>query len=393
MEPRLVKSTGLLSAILVGWAGAGCLRAGSLSETPTSPSRNNSWNPHSAAAYLDRRAAWWISWQPARRDHETFCISCHTALPYALSRPSLRSALGEKAPSENESRLLESVSKRVRLWKEITPFYTESSGVNKTLQSRGTESVLNALILASADARSGKLSDDTRTALNHMWALQVKTGNQMGAWPWLNFGNEPFEAKDSTFYGASLAAVAVGTAPENYRAAPEIQNNLKLLGDYIRREFSTAPLIHQVVALWASARWPGLLSAAQQKSIVDDVLAYQESDGGWSLSSVGWTWRGSSPRTLADIFVRSNDSPLARKSDGYATGLIVFVLGKTGVPPEEAHVQRGLSWLMSNQDRNEGLWPGYSLVNRRDPSRGTGRFMNDAATAYAVLALTSNKVH
>src|SRR5580692_12541184 len=50
----------------------------------------NSWDPKAAAAYLDQRAAWWMGWQGASRDHQTFCISCHTALPYALSRPALR---------------------------------------------------------------------------------------------------------------------------------------------------------------------------------------------------------------------------------------------------------------------------------------------------------------
>src|SRR5580692_5880058 len=116
--------------------------------SPSAPLAPTSWNPRAAAAYLDQRESWWMAWPPAARDHGTFCVSCHTAAPYALARPALRAALGEKAPSDNEQRLLENVTKRVRLWKEISPSYTESSGANKTLQSRGTESVLNALILA-----------------------------------------------------------------------------------------------------------------------------------------------------------------------------------------------------------------------------------------------------
>jgi squalene-hopene/tetraprenyl-beta-curcumene cyclase len=334
-----------------------------------------------------------MAWPPAALDHGAFCVSCHTAAPYALARPALRAALGEQAPSENERRLLESVTNRVRRWKEVTPFYNESAGAGKALQSRGTESIFNALILASADARNGKLSGDTRAAFDHMWALQEQAGDRKGAWPWLDFGNEPFEANDSPYYGASLAAVAVGTAPENYRATPEIQNNLKLLAEYIRRECARQSLIHQVASLWASTKWPGLLAPAQQKSIIGDVLGKQQSDGGWGLSSVGWTWSGPDLRSFVNLWIRSNDSPLAGKSDGYATGLIVFVLGQAGVPFEDPALQRGRSWLVRNQNQTEGLWPGYSLVNRRDPSSGTGRFMNDAATAYAVLALTATDGH
>ena len=301
--------------------------------------------------------------------------------------------MGEEAPAQNERRLLESVTQRVRQWKQVTPFYTESSGAHKTIQSRGTESVLNALILASGDARNGALSDDSRTAFDHMWALQEKTGDQRGAWPWLDFGNEPFEASDSVYYGASLAAVAVGAAPQNYRAAPDIQNNLKLLGGYLRRESSRQPLIHQVIALWAATKWPGLLAPAQKKSIIESVLGKQQSDGGWGLSSLGWTWRGLTMHSLVNLWIRSNDTPFAGKSDGYATGLIVFVLGQAGVPHEDAHLQRGRSWLLHNQNQSEGFWPGYSLVNSRDPTSGTGRFMSDAATAYAVLALTATHGH
>src|SRR4030081_1945268 len=73
------------------------------------------WSPKAAAAYLDQRADWWMGWQGAARDHGTFCISCHTALPYALSRPTLRERLADGAPSTNERRLLDNVTKRVRL--------------------------------------------------------------------------------------------------------------------------------------------------------------------------------------------------------------------------------------------------------------------------------------
>src|SRR6266851_3155220 len=58
-----------------------------------------SWDQKAAAAYLDQRAGWSMAWPKATRDHETFCVSCHTALPYALSRPALRKELAEDAPS------------------------------------------------------------------------------------------------------------------------------------------------------------------------------------------------------------------------------------------------------------------------------------------------------
>src|SRR5260370_9259051 len=49
----------------------------------------SSWDQKAAATYLDQRAAWWMEWPKAARDHETFCVSCHTAVPSALSRPPL----------------------------------------------------------------------------------------------------------------------------------------------------------------------------------------------------------------------------------------------------------------------------------------------------------------
>jgi squalene-hopene/tetraprenyl-beta-curcumene cyclase len=367
-----------------------CLNAGfMLAGSAETSSPSQSWNPRAAASYLDKRESWWTTWPGAARDHGTFCISCHTAMPYALARPALRSALGEEKATEDERKLLESVTTRVRLWNEVTPFYDEYYGPHKAVQSRGTESVLNVLILAAADARAGKMSETTRAAFDHLWATQEKSGDQKGAWSWLDFENEPFEASESGFYGASLAAVAVSMAPESYRATPEIQANLNLLRDYVGRECAREPLIHQLVPLWASVKWAGFLAPDLRKSIVDNVLAKQHSDGGWSLSTMSWTWRESSLRSIVNLWVRSNDTPLLAKSDGYATGLAVYVLGQAGVAFDDPHLQRGRTWLVRNQDQAEGMWPGYSLVNRRDPTSVTGRFMTDASTAFAVLALTA----
>ena len=337
-----------------------------------------------AAAYLDRRQDWWMGWTKAKRDHDTFCVSCHTAVPYALSRPSLRKALGEQTVSANERRLLDNVTKRVRLWKEVAPFYSDADrGMYKTAESRGTESVLNALILASHDAEMGQLSNDTRSALDAMWAEQQPSGEKMGAWLWLRFNNEPWEADDSDYYGAALAAVAIGTAPENYGASPEIQVNVKKLRGYLNREFAKQTAINHAALLWAAARMPGLIEPERQKAIIAELLNEQQADGGWSLASMVCDWK------------RADGTQQEAKSDGYATGLTAFALQEAGVPLENPVLQRGLTWLVENQDRTEGSWPGYSLNKAREHhiSPATALFMNDAATAYAVLALSEANRH
>ena len=340
----------------------------------------NSWDPKAAAAYLDQRQSWWMEWPRAQRDHETFCVSCHTAVPYALSRSALRTALAEHAPSANEGRLLDSVTKRVRLWKEVEPFYKDADrGPYKSVESRGTESVLNALILSSHDAQSGALSNDAHMAFENMWAEQQITGKQKGAWLWLRFKNEPWEADDSDYFGATLAAVAIGIAPGDYRARPEIQSGVRLLRDYLNREVAVQTTINRVLLLWAAAKLPGLLEPDRQKAIIGELLEKQRDDGGWSLSSLSGDWK------------RTDGTPQETRSDGYATGLITFVLQRAGISPEKAQLKRGLEWLTANQDKTEGSWAAYSLNKNKEHhiSPETALFMNDAATSYAVLSLTA----
>src|SRR5665213_1869615 len=80
-------------------------------------------SPAKAAAYLDKRSTWWISWPSSQRDHGTFCVSCHTATPFSLGRAALRSSLGEVSASPNEQKVLDSGTKRVRMWHDVDPFY------------------------------------------------------------------------------------------------------------------------------------------------------------------------------------------------------------------------------------------------------------------------------
>lgn len=364
---------------------ATCLAAGVLAISWRAETKAaGSWDQKAAAAYLDRREAWWSDWPKAARDHETFCVSCHTAVPYALARPALRGALAEDAPSPAERKLLESVTRRVRLWNQVAPFYTDADrGAYKSAESRGTESVLNALILAARDARSSQLTADARAALAHMWAEQQTSGSKKGAWSWLRFANEPFEADDSDFYGATLAAVAAGTAPENYRSGPEIQENLAMLREYLRRESAAQPAVNRVSLLWASAKLPGLLAPDEQRTILQEVFTKQQSDGGWSLSSLVAGWK------------RTDGTPQETSSDGYATGLITLTLQQVGIPRENPQLQQGIAWLARNQNKTEGSWPAYSL-NRNEAhhqSPQTALFMTDSATAYAVLALTEASPH
>ena len=112
-----MKTVTFATCILAIGVAAGIVVRDRTEATETSPS----WSGKAAAGYLDQRMVWWMGWKNAQRDHGTFCVSCHTVLPYALGRPALRAALGEQAPSDPEKQLLDNVTKRVRLWKEVAP--------------------------------------------------------------------------------------------------------------------------------------------------------------------------------------------------------------------------------------------------------------------------------
>ena len=349
-------------------------------EPGTKATVTQSWDKAAAAKYLDDRQIWWQEWPHAQKDHGTVCVSCHTQVPYALARPLLRAPLGEQKISDPERAMLDSIIKRVNLGNEAETFYSDAvHGPGKTHEARNAESVNNVLILTSYDVAAGHLQAATRKAFDAMWALQEQTGAASGAWLWQNFHFSPWEAPESEYYGAAMAALATGIAPDNYRDDPKIQPNLTHLRSYLRDHASAQPLINRVALLWASSKLPGLMTGQEREALANELSTKQHPDGGWSLTELGQgTWK------------RHDDTPFDLRSDGYATGIIVLALEDNGLA-EIPESKKGLAWIRSNQDKTDGRWPAWSVNVKRDPNSGVGKFMSDAATGFSVLALEHSK--
>jgi hypothetical protein len=167
----------------------------------------------------------------------------------------------------------------------------------------------------------------------------------------------------------------VGVTPDEYATSPDIQERLALLVTYLQDGSESRPPFDRVMLLLASTALSGILTSDEQQSIIRDVLSLQTSDGGWSLASLR-PWE------------RQDGSSPDRTSDGYATGLIAYVLQQAGVSPAQEDMRAALAWLVENQNAVSGHWSASSLNKERDPTSDTGRFMADAATGFAVLALT-----
>jgi hypothetical protein len=336
-----------------------------------------------AVSYLDGRQDDWSRFAKSQRGEgadRTSCVSCHTGISYALARPELRRFAEKPGPAAAEERTIAAASRRGEHWAELdSPRFRlmYDSDDDKKAESRGTEAVVNALVLARDDGTRGRKasSSATRTALQHLWKTQTTEGRDAGSWDWLNFGLQPWEGDGSRVFGAALAAIAVGSAPGylDQELDEATSRGVRSLRDYLRRRFPDESLYNRLWILEASTTWKDLLSADQKRQVIDQLLAARRADGGWTLASFG-------------NFKRVDGTPQVQDSDGYATGLAIHVLLRAGSPAARPEVTQGLDWLRSHQ-KEDGSWPGRSVNKKRDPTTFVGKLMSDAATAIAAQAL------
>ncbi len=326
------------------------------------------WNARLSAQYLDSRQKAWFEWKATAAPGGP-CVSCHTGLTYLQARPALRHALGETAPTAYETGLLDGL--RSRLEKPAPGgMFPKILKEPMASQAASAEAILAAVVLAPE-------AEGTR-ALDRMWSLQLHEGKSKGAWPWFSLGLSPWECPEATFYGASLAAQAVGAASPEYRNRAEVREHVAELNDYLRREFSAQPLHHRLTFLWSASKVADVVPESARKQTVEEAWTKQRADGSWSIASLG-PWA---------THARASDGS---NSDSYATALAVLGLQRTGTPRNDPRLNRALAWLKAHQDAESGSWAADSMNKTYPADSMQTQFMREAATAYAALALLDAK--
>jgi hypothetical protein len=335
----------------------------------TAPVRGASWNPQLAAKYLDDRQRDWFAW-PQAQSKDGPCVSCHTGMPYLLARPALRRLLHEPQPTMYETGLLN----RLRA----------NAGAKPAGGLQSVETIFAAMLLPQGDSAQ-------RPTFDQLWALQQNDGGLKGGWRWYAANLEPWETPPQFRYGASLAALAIGSAPADLHDAKRIS----ALAAYLQDDVQSRPLHVRLAMLWASTKLPSIMAPPARQATLDEILKKQQADGGWTLESLGpWTEHPDAPV-----------SPSAGASDGYATAFTAFVLKQeleardsrlatrgSGLATRDSlrsSINRALDWLKMHQDPQTGAWPAVSMNKTYPAGSMQEKFLQDAATGFAAAALSN----
>ncbi len=289
-----------------------------------------------AVHFLDSAS---LTWQKEKK-----CMTCHTNYLYLLARPAVDA---DVAAHDTVRRFAEQlVTER---WPDQGPRWD-------------AEVVMTAVMLALNDrATTGQLHPVTRQALDRIWTVQ----RENGGFNWLKCDWPPME--DDDHFGATMAAIGVGAAPANYADSQAARGGLEKLRGYLLRE-PQPTLHHELMLVWASNELDGLLSPSKRQETLAKLWPLQHADGGWGIAQLGpWPREDGSAQDL-------------ESSDGYGTGLAVFLARQCGVAADDQRLQNAVGWLKTHQ-RASGRW--FTRSVHADGEH----FITHAGTALAVLAI------
>ena len=299
------------------------------------------FSPTSAARYLDSAA---LHWQKSRK-----CVTCHTNLGYLFARPALHSA--QEDSGEVRAFYEEHVTSR---WAESTP--------------APVQSVVVAAGLTFNDVQTtGKLHPTTRRALDLMWTVQ----REDGAWNWPICDWPPMESDEH--YGVTLAALAVGLAPNDYSKTEAATEGLEKIRTFLANN-PPKSLHHRAMVAWASLRVDGLASTSERQQTLADLFARQLPDGGWATPGLLSDW--------TELKRKDGKPHDTETSDAYATGFAIVVARELGCPATDERLEKGIDWITQNQ-RESGKW------FTRSPAKDSHHYLSNFGSAFAILALQS----
>ena len=148
-------------------------------------------------------------------------------------------------------------------WKEVRKFLEDDvvSWSNGGKPRGDAFVVATAFALAFNDAqKTGKLHDTTRGRARPDVEVQKKTGE----WNWIKCDWPPLEHDD--YYGATLAALAVGIAPGDYAKTDKAKAGIEKLKAYFAK--TPAPdLHHPRCCSGPRPNSTGLMAAGAQKKV------------------------------------------------------------------------------------------------------------------------------
>ncbi len=302
-----------------------------------------------AAKYLRAESASWLSTRK--------CAACHHA-PLPLWALSEAERQGYAVDTQFVNDTIESFlgSHEKLLASRIFP--NPADPPDPRPQGRGLNMGLPMLVVAAQTRLS--ITDGQRQSLRSVMDEIITKQQADGSWEFFaTLRRPPINESQLTDVAWIIMAMSDPSSPD---VPAEQRQALERAQAWFDATPSTELHQEKVLKLLIGLRRGQ--SRAQLQAAIDQLLALQRPDGGWSQSVPDWP------------------------SDSFATGQTLYVLSLLGYTAEQAEIHRGIDFLVATQ-LPDGSWPMRSR-STPDGSPGSSKLLtpiNCAAASWATLGL------